>query len=118
MTKHDSLFGVVKVHRSFDLVVCCNFEGHDLQSDETWRHGEDLGPVGRFVQVLSGLWVGHTCRIAAHNVKIGSSYHASSAVPLNLCVRQKSGSSTTPEFKDTNQENEERKNGRRTLSVF
>lgn len=102
ITKHDSLFGVVKVHRSFDLVVRCDFEGHDLQSDETWRHGEDLGPVGRFVQVLSCLWVGHTCRISAHNVKVGSSYHASSAVPLNLCVTEKLGNSTTPSFKDTN----------------
>lgn len=90
MTKDDSLFGVVKIHRSFDLVVCCHFEGHDLQSDETWRHGEDLGPVGRFVQVLSRLWVGHTRRIAAHDVKVGSGYHASPAVPLNLCVGERS----------------------------
>lgn len=95
MTKHDSLFVVIKVHRPFDLVVRCDFEGHDLQSDETRRHGEDLGPVGWFVEVLSRLWVGHTSRIAAHYVKVGSSYHASSAVPLNLCEREKSGNSTT-----------------------
>lgn len=84
MTKRDSLFGVVKVHRSFDLVVRSDFEGHNLQSDEPRRHGEHLGPVGRLVQVLSGLGVRHTCRIAAHDVKVGSGYHASSAVPLNL----------------------------------
>lgn len=90
----DSLFGVVKVHRSFDLVIRSDFEGHNLQSDEPRRHGEHLGPVGRFVQVLSGLGVRHTCRIAAHDVKVGSGYHASSAVPLNLHMGKKSQETT------------------------
>lgn len=89
VTNHDSLFGVVKVHRSLDLVVCSHFEGHDLQSDEPRRHGEHLGSVGGFVQVLSGLRVRHTCRIAAHDVKVGSGHHASSAVPLNLHMRER-----------------------------
>lgn len=101
MTNGDSLFGVVKVHRLFDLVVRSDFEGHDLQSDEPRRHGEHLGPVGRLVQVLPGLGVRHTCRIAAHNVKVGSGYHASSAVPLNLHVlREKPGNGTRPQFTD------------------
>lgn len=84
-----SLFRVIKIHRPFDLVVSSNLKGHDLQGDEPRGHGEDLGPVSGFVQVLSCVRVGHACRVAAYDVEVGTRHHSSSAVPLNLWMRTK-----------------------------
>lgn len=87
--ENDSLFGVVKVHCSFDFVVSSDFKGHNLQSDEAWSHSEDLGPMSGLIQVLPCVRVGHACRVTANNVEVGSSHHPSSAMPLNLCMSKK-----------------------------
>lgn len=86
---NNSLFGIVKVHCSFDLVVSSHFEGYNLQGNETWSHSEDLSPMSGIVQVLSCVRVGHARRVTAHNVEVGSSHHPSSAMPLNLLAREK-----------------------------
>lgn len=80
----DSLFGVIKIHCSFDLVVCSNLKGNNLQCDEARSHGEDLGPVSGFVQVLPCVRVRHARRVTAHDVEVGTGHHPSSAMPLNL----------------------------------
>ena len=82
------LLRVIEIHRSFDFVVSSDLEGDDLQGDEAGGHGEDLGPVRGFVQVLPRAGVGHPCRVTANDVEIGTGYHSRSAVPLNLWTRR------------------------------
>ena len=83
LTKH-LLLGVVEVHGFLLLVVSCHLEGHDLQGDESRRHGEHLGPMGGFVQVLARVRVRHAGGVATHNVEVGPGNHAGTAVPLHL----------------------------------
>lgn len=83
MNKH-LLLGVIKIHCSFDLVVSCDLKGYDLQGDEAWCHGEDLGAMSGLVQIFPRVRVGHASRVTAHDIEVGSSHHSGSAMPLNL----------------------------------
>ena len=75
---------VIEVHGFFGFVVGSHSEWNDFHRGEARGHGQDLGPMSRFIQVFLGLRVGHSCRVPAHNVEIGPCNHPGPAVPLDL----------------------------------
>lgn len=79
-----SPFGAVKVHGLLGLVVGSNSEGDDLHRGEAGGHGEYLSSMCGFIQILLLRRMRHAGWVSANNVKVCTSNHPCSAVPLHL----------------------------------